>query len=64
MKIIFDSEEQKETFMGMIISSSSECPGFFGLNNLPKKQCFKENGCKICWEECGIEHEVKGAENQ
>lgn len=63
MKIIFDSQEQKDKFLEMIVLCSDECPGYFGLNNTTRKQCRKNDGCSRCWDECGIEYEVKGENN-
>ena len=49
MKIIFDSEEQKEDFI------KRNCPGYF---NLPE-YCILGAGCSICWERAA-ELVVKG----
>lgn len=60
MKIIFDSEEQKESFKSLIDGC---CPMRFGL----KGKCFdssdgwhiSDEDCDECWKRCGLEVEVK-----
>jgi hypothetical protein len=50
MKIIFDSEEEKEDFMANL------CPD----DVLPAKLSdFCYGPCSECWKNCGIEMEVK-----
>ena len=55
MKIIFDSEEEKENFI------KDRCPTDI-LKNLGEIECdeFDNYGvCEKCWKNCGIEMEVK-----
>lgn len=54
MKIIFDSEEQKEMVFDKLVTQM--CPEEFGLEN----HCPQED-CENCWAKSGIEMEVKGA---
>lgn len=62
MKIIFDSETQKEKFISAM-ANFSECPSGFGLKNRVSigKNCLPRGttDCKRCWKNCGIEFEVK-----
>ena len=53
MKIIFDSEEQKENFARHIFAD--HCPTLFGLNG----SCCDFEECDECWKNCGLEVEVK-----
>lgn len=54
MKIIFDSEEQKEAFFEHVVADY--CPSIFGSD---ASTCFENDSCDNCWEKCGIELEVK-----
>lgn len=54
MKIIFDSEQQKEKFIDLI--SLDMCPSDIGVGNY--ERCVKGN-CWECWEESELEMEVK-----
>ena len=56
MKIIFDSVEQRDEFINIF------CPSAFNLKE--HKNCSKglENTCKECWEQCGLEYEIKNEE--
>ena len=53
MKIIFDSEEEKDDLIRMC------CPG-----DLSRAEsyafCGPDSSCKDCWERCGIAMEVRG----
>lgn len=60
MKIIFDSENEKNSFFTHV--ASDYCPGIFGLKNTG---CIdighgRESNydCDSCWENCGLEMEV------
>lgn len=58
MKIIFDSEEEKEALLYGLINGF--CPSDLYLNDdytCSKLGCHVD--CEICWENCGIEVEVK-----
>ena len=53
MKIIFDSEEQKNQVVGFL--KHDYCPSEFGFRDA----CDDDYTCYECWEKCGIEMEVK-----
>ena len=53
MKIIFDSEEQKENFMADL------CPDDVCDALHAKSSDFCYGLCSECWKNCGIEMEVK-----
>ena len=58
MKIIFDSEEQKKLF----IDTAGFCPCHIDFNNVPDDECWAigtREQCYRCWEQSGIEIEVK-----
>lgn len=55
MKIIFDSEEQKERFLNTVV----RCPSDFGLED-NEENC-KSGRCCECWEKA-VECEVKKSE--
>ena len=58
MKIIFDSEAQKAIVICVFIDGLV-CPDDYGLTNHEK--CNEDViTCRQCWEQCGIEMEVKG----
>lgn len=60
MKIIFDSEEQKERFMNTVVSDY--CPSLFGaFPNMGSQLCDIYDCCKKCWEQSGIDMEVVNA---
>ena len=50
MKIIFDSEHQKHTFM-KVLSGKSGCPSLYGLKNVDEFDCGKLGACHKCWKE-------------
>lgn len=52
MKIIFDSEEQKEEFIGKY------CPDDFGLQDRCSPFSWHCRG-ELCWAEAGVEMEVR-----
>lgn len=56
MKIIFDSGKEKETFEGEI------CPGAIGLKE--HEDCGRgiKYHCTKCWEESGLDYEIKNEE--
>lgn len=68
MKIIFDSEEQKEQFQKLVLNQAEvglcpsslylkeRCVGILSLND----PGYYKRDCKTCWENCGIEMEVAG----
>lgn len=64
MKIIFDSEQQKENFdIALSILSAELCPCDIDLPHI-EKCTYKEKGrkgCLTCWRNCGIEMEVTNA---
>jgi len=55
MKIIFDSDEEKEDFI------KDRCPTDIlkSLRDVEYDCCDICGTCKECWETCGIEMEVK-----
>ena len=57
MKIIFDSEEQKNEFL----NGGCGCPSSCGFNNVSDEDCWGRYhvSCVKCWEQSGIEIEVK-----
>lgn len=58
MKIIFDSEEQKEEFINNLVDCS--CPSDIGLKD--SDDYCNEKGlmsCYSCFEQSGLEMEVK-----
>lgn len=62
MKIIFDSEEQKELFVRFIANEAVPiCPGDIGFESLARDpDCgYDSEICRKCWENSGIEMEVK-----
>lgn len=64
MKIIFDNEEQKERFLGVLADASCKCPSICHFKELPLDDCTPatKDNCVKCWEQCGIEFEVKSDE--
>ena len=58
MKIIFDSEEQKEAALDQIYSKL--CPGLFLLKEFSSDKC-NESDCDECWNSCELEMEVSDA---
>lgn len=54
MKIIFDSEEQKEVFLANIII----CPSDLGMEKFQCADCMEEDACERCWQQAGVEIEV------
>lgn len=57
MKIIFDSEEQKDALMGLL--ADDYCPNCLFLKD-DDRICGKSDiDCDECWKNCGIEMEVK-----
>lgn len=57
MKIIFDSEEQKSKFIGIMAGCS--CPHELGLG--PTRDLTEcEITCEDCWKNCALQMEVKG----
>lgn len=57
MKIIFDSEIQKELFMERIVGADGICPGILGLNEISCK-LGEGRHCQKCWEISGLEMEI------
>lgn len=62
MKIVFDSEEQKEQFL----MERAGCPSYLGYTDLPRNECWNiystvddSRKCIRCFEQSGIEIEVK-----
>ena len=49
MKIIFDSEHQKYTFM-KVLAGKSGCPPVYGLNKVDEYTCGCVGACKECWD--------------
>lgn len=49
MKIIFDSEHQKYTFM-KVLAGKSGCPSVYGLNKVDEYTCGCVGACKECWD--------------
>lgn len=59
MKIIFDSEEEKNKFFGDI--SMGICPSNLSTEYLNGKRCYRgDRDCAKCWENCGIKFEIGG----
>lgn len=56
MKIIFDSEEQKDKYINRI---TWFCPKEFGLVDRGDDDCGKDDDCSKCWKNA-VEMEVKG----
>ena len=59
MKIIFDSEEQKEKFLSGVLDTRV-CPYDIGVY---MTNCIKCKTCEDCWKSCGIEMAVKESED-
>lgn len=65
MKIIFDSEKQKELFISYVSYNEEEviplCPVHIGFESLARDpNCgYDSEICRKCWENSGIEMEVK-----
>lgn len=53
MKIVFDNEKQKETFI-----RDMQCPTLIDSNAIEHREC-EDAYCITCWKNCGIELEVK-----
>lgn len=49
MKIIFDSEEQKEDFITNMAHHHIPCPSYYGLSESYPPMC-KYDTCKECWK--------------
>lgn len=66
MKIIFDSEEQKKNFLKVLGDAMNKCPSYCGFMELSSNDCTPatKDNCSKCWEQCGIEMEVKSCEIQ
>lgn len=64
MKIIFDSEWEKDFFLKVLGNIKDECPNQLGYKTLPLDDCTPttNDNCAKCWEQCGIEMEVKSCE--
>lgn len=59
MKIIFDSEEEKNKFFSYI--SVSDCPTSLSSKYVDDEHCYcNKRDCAKCWENCGIEFEIGG----
>lgn len=58
MKIIFDSEKQKDDFMELM---KANCPSDLdnNLRELQGEECKYPDTCSKCWSNCGIEMEIK-----
>lgn len=64
MKIIFDSEEQKDQFdIVFFIISNELCPSHIGIEHKNKCRHYDKakGSCLTCWRNCGIEMEVTNA---
>ncbi len=61
MKIIFDSEEQKDKFMD-IVHEGFICPRELGLEDARRNSTCLSTPCITCWENSGVEMEVKDAD--
>ncbi len=58
MKIVFDSEDQKETFLSLI-TLTALCPEDILLKNRKcDKLCDNFKECRNCWKQSGLEMEV------
>lgn len=57
MKIIFDSEEQKDALMGLL--ADDYCPACLFLKETGCELGSSDDDCDECWKNCGIEMEVK-----
>lgn len=64
MKIIFDKEEQKQKFLEVLAGSANTCPDDCYFKVLRFNDCTPttKDNCAKCWEQCGIEYEVKSDE--
>lgn len=64
MKIIFDSENQKYKFLKVLGDAEYKCPRHCGFKELSSNNCTPatKDNCVKCWEQCGIEFEVKSDE--
>lgn len=60
MKIIFDSEEQKNAFMRIGLGDiiTEYCPGTLHLHESNDGCCGNNGTCKECWDKSGLEMEV------
>lgn len=56
MKIVFDNEKQKKEFI------AGFCPRNVDINAIEHIEC-EDAYCITCWENCGIELEVKDEQN-
>lgn len=61
MKIIFDSEQQKEQFdIVFFIICNELCPSHIGVEHNKCRHYDKTKGsCLTCWRNCDIEMEVR-----
>ena len=55
MKIIFDSEEQKQKFLFVV--APLLCPGDVGVDESSKYTCVSEELCEDCWRKA-VEMEI------
>ena len=56
MKIIFDSEEEKRSFI-----KTALCPSMMGFDDENEDECMSNtlDACIRCWENSGMEIEVR-----
>ena len=56
MKIVFDSEEEKRSFIKTVL-----CPSMMGFDDVNEDECWRNtlDACILCWENSGIEIEVR-----
>lgn len=59
MKIIFDSEEQKDAMLKLL--ADDYCPSLLFLNDSCKSELEQKltHDCETCWAKCGLEVEVR-----
>ena len=60
MKIIFDSEEERDKFLMGMAHWDHVCPSDFGLKDIQTSKCedCDTPSCEECWKECGLDIEV------
>ena len=58
MKIIFDSEEERDKFLMGIAHSDHVCPSDFGCEDYCEPGHDHVSRCFMCWKKSGLEMEV------
>lgn len=60
MKIIFESEKEKDKFLDAL-SKSAICPSALGFNEF--YNCSVDDLCRKCWKSSGLKMEVQNEDS-